>query len=107
MRRWLLVLLMIMGLGSHFSSSRPKPTTQLSDPFDRYLAAVKANHPDTSLRRFATQCKIDLSQVQPRFAVSSGGDWLYVKNLAKGLSSLESDFYSTAESVESRESTSG
>jgi hypothetical protein len=97
MRRWLPVLLVITGLGCHFSSGQTKPTTHLSDPFDRYLAGVKANHRDSSLRGFATQCKIGLSQVQPKFAVSVGGDWRSVKNLAKGLSSLESDFYSTAE----------
>jgi hypothetical protein len=94
MKNWLPVLVSLAGLGSSFSFAQP---AQLKDPFARYLAGVKGRSPEVSLQRFATQCSVDSSKIQSRFAIGPGSSLTPVKNLAKGLQSLDTDFYSTAE----------
>jgi hypothetical protein len=40
---------------------------------------------------------VDVSKIQPRFAIGPGSSLTPVKNLIKGLRSLDTDFYSTVE----------
>ncbi len=94
MKNWLPVLLLVAGLGSFFSwGQAQKP----SDPFNRYLDGIEANQPEAALVRFAGECSVNVVNAQPRFAVGAGSSMTPVKNIAKGLKSLETDFYSTAE----------
>jgi hypothetical protein len=97
MKRWLPLLALLTGLGSSISFAQQKTVRKFSDPFDRYLKGVKEDVPEPSLHKFATECGVDLAKSQPRFAVSPGGGWMQVTNLARGLRNLDSDFYSTAE----------
>jgi hypothetical protein len=94
MKNWLTVLALLAGLGCSVSGAQGK---QLQDPFRRYLAGIKANQPEVALVRFASECGVDVSSIQPKFAVSSGGGWTIVKNLAIGLKHLDSDFFSSAQ----------
>jgi hypothetical protein len=94
MKSWLPVLVLLVGLGSSISSGQDKLQ---ADPFARYLAWIKANRPETDSVRFAGECGVDVSKIQPRYAVGPGSSFTPVKSLAKGLLSLETDFYSTAE----------
>jgi hypothetical protein len=97
MKRWLPGLALLAGLGCSISFAQTKSVQPFSDPFDRYLKGVKNNRPEPSLQRFAAECGVDLAVSQPRFAVNPGGGWMQVKNLAKGLYNLESDFYTSGE----------
>ena len=94
MNRLLQVLALLAGLGSSFSFAQG---TQQKDPFNRYLVGIKSNQPEAALVRFADECGVDVSKVQPRFGVGPGSSLTLVPNLAKGLRSLYTDFYSTAE----------
>jgi len=94
MKRWLTVLALLVGLGSSISYAQ---VASQKDPFFRYLAGVKGRSPELSLQRFASQCSVDISKIQSRFAIGPGSSLTPVKNLAKGLQSLDTDFYSTAE----------
>jgi hypothetical protein len=97
MKRYFPVLAVLLGLGSVISSAQTARPVKNSDPFERYLASVKKQTPEDSLRRFAGECGVNTNRVQPKFAVSPGGSWTAVKNLAAGLRSLETDFYTTAQ----------
>jgi hypothetical protein len=88
------VLIVLAGLGCSVSFAQSKQT---QDPFSRYLAGIKANQPDVALVRFAGECGVDVSRIRSKFAVSSGGNWIIVKNLALGLQHLDSDFFSSAQ----------
>jgi hypothetical protein len=66
------------------------------DPFDRYMAAVKTTTMQPDLRQFASECGVDVAQVQPKFALG-GNSWNPVKNLAKSVYDLESDYFTTGE----------
>jgi hypothetical protein len=61
------------------------------------MAWVKRGSSEPSLRRFATECSVDISRIQPRYAIGAGSSLDPVKSLAQGLGQLETDFYSTAE----------
>ncbi len=96
MKKWLPVLVFVLGLGSCFSF----PQTQQDnpkDPFDRYLTSVKTHQPEAALVRFADGCGFEISHLRPRFAVGPGSSFTRVEDLGKGLASVETDFYSTAE----------
>jgi len=95
MKLWLLVLGLVLGLGSCFSFSQV--TSRSNDPFARYLARVKGGTVERSFVKFSTNCTVDVSKIQPRFAIGAGSQFSPVGNLAKGLRSLDTDFYSTAE----------
>jgi hypothetical protein len=97
MKKWLPVLVLLAGLGSSISSAQAKPVRHFSDPFNRYLKDVKNGLPETSMQRFSTECGVDPLSILPRFAVGPGSSLTLVKNLARGLRSIETDFYSTAE----------
>jgi hypothetical protein len=90
MKRHFLVLFLIVGLGSCFSFAQ-------ADPFVRYLSSVKAGTPEPTLLRFATECGVDATKIRPRYAVGPGSSPSAVRNLARGLRSVDTDFYSTAE----------
>jgi hypothetical protein len=94
MKSCLPVLILSVGLGNFISSAQD---AQQKDPFNRYLAGIKSNQPEAALVRFAGECGVDVSKSQARFAVGPGSSFTQVKNLAKGLKSIETDFYSTAE----------
>jgi hypothetical protein len=94
MKHCLPVLAIFVGLGCSISPAQGK---QQVDPFRRYLAGIKANQPEAALVRFAGECGVDVSKSQARFAIGPGSSLTQVKNLAKGLKSIETDFYSTAE----------
>ncbi len=96
MKHWLPVLMLFLGVGSCFSFAQ-------ADPFARYLSSVKAGTPETALLRFATDCGVDVKKIQPRYAVGPGSSFTAVRNLARGLRSIDTDFYSTAEVWPSRE----
>ncbi len=117
MKNYLPVLAVLAGLGSSISCKHsvpptPKPAHEPSkqvdtsvqtesavntdDPFVRYLDDQKKNKFEPSLKRFAEECGFDIASVKPGYAVSAGGGWNPVKNLATGLQNLESDFYSVA-----------
>jgi hypothetical protein len=66
------------------------------DPFDRYMTAVKTTTLQPGLRQFALECGVDIAQVQPKFALG-GNSWNPVKNLAKSVYDLESDYFTTGE----------
>ena len=94
MRKLLPVLAVLAGLGSSISFAQAK---HQSDPFNRYLDGLRANQPEAALVRFAGECGIDVSRIQPRYAIGTGSSLDSVKSLAQGLKQLEADFYSTAE----------
>jgi hypothetical protein len=97
MKRWFPILVILAGFGSFISSIQAAPTQKFSDPFGRYLKSVKTNQRESSLRRFATGCGVNVEGMKAKYAVSVGGGWQQVENLQKGLKSVESDFYTTAE----------
>lgn len=94
MKRWLTVLALWAGMGSSISFAQATPS---KDPFLRYMAGAKIGSPELSLQRFANECSVDILKIQPRFAAGPGSTLTPVNNLAKGLRSLATDFYSTAE----------
>ncbi|MGP8175419.1 MAG: hypothetical protein ACLP7O_12845 [Terracidiphilus sp.] len=95
MKHWLPVLILFAGLGNSISSA--PQDIQPKDPFNRYLVGIKSNQPEATLVRFADECGVDVSKSQARFAVGPGSSFTQVKSLAKGLKSIDTDFYSTAE----------
>lgn len=95
MKHWLPVLALLAGLGNSISSA--PQNIQQKDPFNRYLAGIKSNQPEAALVHFAGECGVDVSKSQARFAVGPGSSFTQVKSLAKGLKSIDTDFYSTAE----------
>jgi hypothetical protein len=97
MKRCSLVLVGFAGLGSFISSAQSASAQNFSDPFERYLKSIDTNRHEPSLRRFATECGVDVGQVRARYAVAAGDEWQPVSNMRKGLKSLESDFYATVE----------
>jgi hypothetical protein len=94
MRKIFPALAVLLGLGSSVSFAQAQ---QQADPFNRYLAGIKVNQPEVALVRFASECGVNVSNTSPRFAVGAGSSLTPVRNIAKGLGSLETDFYSTAE----------
>jgi hypothetical protein len=94
MKNLLPVLIVLAGLGSSFSLGQ---AVRDKDPFSRYKAGVKTRREETSLTNFATQCGVDVLHRQSKFAVTVGGGWSPVKDLAKGIYDTESDFFSTAQ----------
>jgi hypothetical protein len=94
MKRLFPVLAVLAGLGSSISFTQVK---HQSDPFSRYLTGLKSNQPEATLVRFAGECGVDVSRIQPRYAIGAGSSLEPVKSLAQGLRQLETDFYSTAE----------
>jgi hypothetical protein len=97
MKRCSLVLIGFAGLGSFISSAQSASVQKISDPFERYLKSIDTNKREPSLRRFATECGVDVGRVRAKYAVAAGDDWQPVLNMRKGLRSLESDFYTTVE----------
>jgi hypothetical protein len=93
-KRILPALALFAELGHSISSAQ---ATQHRDPWDRYLAAVRANRPEPSLVRFAADCGVDVEQVRAKFAVNPGSEWSPVNDIALGVKSLDSDFFSTAQ----------
>jgi hypothetical protein len=93
MKRTLPVLILFAGLGSCFSFSQTASLTK--DPFARYIASAKAGATDPALQNFATRCNVDISRIQPRYAVGPGSSVTPVNDLARGLRTLDTDFYST------------
>ena len=89
------VLMVIFELGTFLFTFRLSAATP--DPYTRYLVSVKANKPEASVGRFANECGIDLAHVPAKFAVSPGGGYKVVRNLAAGMKTLESDFYTSVE----------
>ena len=87
--------MLIFQLGTFLFALRLAAAT--TDPYSRYLASVKANKPETSVSRFAKECGIDLARSPARFAVSVGGEYKVVGDLAAGLKMVESDFYTSVE----------
>jgi hypothetical protein len=49
------------------------------------LDGLRANQPEAALVRFAGGCGIDVSRIQPRYAIGPGGSFDPVKSLAQGL----------------------
>ena len=92
MKRLLSILILLAGLGSCFSFSQVK---EQPDPFDRYLAGLKANHPEDVLVRFAANCGVDIESIKPRFAQSPQDNWVLVNDLSNALKDQETDFYAT------------
>jgi hypothetical protein len=88
---------MLSGLGICFSRAQRSSSAAPFDPYAQYLKAVAKGELEPATRTFAEKCGIDLHNAQPKFAVSSGDDWAPVKNLARGLRSLDSDFYTSVE----------
>jgi hypothetical protein len=68
------------------------------------MASVKAGTPEPALQKFATGCNVDVSKILPRHAVGPGSSFTAVNDLAKGLRTLDTDFYLTVEvwAMESR-----
>jgi hypothetical protein len=94
MKRWLTVMVLLAGLGCSVFSAQ---AASQKDPFSRYMAGIKAGSQELSLNRFATECGVDVSKIQPQFAAGPGSSFTLVRNLAMGLRSFATDFYSTAE----------
>jgi hypothetical protein len=93
MMRALSILLFFAELGCSVSFSQAKP---ISDPFDRDMDGVKNNQHEVALVHIASECGVNIATVLPKFAVS-GGSWTPVKDLARGLHALETDYFSTAQ----------
>lgn len=91
MKHVFLVLILFVGLGSHFSFSQADDPS----PFDRYLAGLKNHDHEAALIQFAGDCGIDTSSVAPRYAQSPEKKWVPVKDLSKALQDQETDFYAT------------
>ncbi|MGO9336680.1 MAG: hypothetical protein ACLPY1_04140 [Terracidiphilus sp.] len=94
MKKWLPVLIMFAGLGSCLSFSQVVPS---KDPFARYIAGVNSGLQEPAMLRFAADCRVNVSKIQPHYAVGPGSSFTAVKNLSKGMQRLDTDFYSTAE----------
>jgi hypothetical protein len=94
MKKNFLIPLVLLGLGSCFSSAQ---AVLSADPFERYLKNISTNHREPSLERFAAECGVDVGQVRAKYAVTSGAEWQPTENLRQGLKSLDSDFYTTIE----------
>jgi hypothetical protein len=92
MKRVLLVLFLLFGLGSSFSISRASGS---ESPFDRYLAGFRTNRPESALTRFAQQCGIDVTKATVRYAQRPANSWVIVKDLSHARDDLETDFYGT------------
>jgi len=75
-------------LGTSFSHS--------SDPFDRYIASVKAGRPLPSVRSIADECGVSIEKSRPRYALNNG-TWRISKNLTKDVYDAATDYLSTAE----------
>jgi len=86
---------MIAGLFVLLSSLSSAQTASQMDPFSQYLEGIKANRPETSLLRVAQVCGVDLNTVAPRYADLPDNTWILVKDLAKGIHGLETDFFVT------------
>jgi hypothetical protein len=86
------MLMAVIGMSFSFPQTTPP-----KDPFSEYLAKVKESKTEPSLERFAKECGLDPSTVQARFAVGPGSSFSQVQSLSKGLRSIATDFYSTAE----------
>ena len=93
MKRWLPVLVLFAGIGSSISFGQ---VAQQKDPFSQYLAGIKATSSEPSLMRFAQDCGINIKTVVPRHAVLPDNTWILVKDLAKGIRGIETDFFETA-----------
>jgi hypothetical protein len=94
MRKLFPALALLAGLGSSISFAQGNPQ---ADPFSRYLTGLKTNQPEAALVRFAGECGVDVLNTPPRLAVGPGSSVTPVKSIAKGLRSIDTDFYSTAE----------
>jgi len=92
MKRLLPVLAMLAELGSCFSIAQH---LQQKDPFNRYLAGVKAGRPEAALVRFAGECGVDIRATSPRYADRPDNSWVQVRDLSKGIHGLETDFFAT------------
>ncbi len=92
MKNWLPVLILSVGLGTSFSSAQ---VAHKKDPFSQYLARIKAGIPEPSLVRVAQECGVDLKTVAPHYADLPDNTWILVKDLAKGIHGLETDFFAT------------
>ncbi|MGA9060706.1 MAG: hypothetical protein WB341_03470 [Terracidiphilus sp.] len=92
MKRWLPVLILVVGLGNSISSTQDQ---QQRSPFDRYLAGLRANQPEPAFVRFAGECGVDVRAVEPRYAQSPTEKWVLVKDLSNALKDQETDFYAT------------
>jgi hypothetical protein len=95
MKQALPVLGLLLGLGSCFSIAQAASPTK--DPLARHMAGVKAGTPEPALQKFATGCNVDVSKILPRYAAGPGSSFTPINDLAKGLRTLDTDFYSTAE----------
>jgi hypothetical protein len=93
MKRWLLILALLAGLGCSISVSQQTATTS---PFDRYIANTKAGRYEPALRRLASQCGVTLSRSHVRFAEMPEESWKQVKRLPADRADQDTDFFSTA-----------
>jgi hypothetical protein len=67
------------------------------DPFDHYIAQVKAYQPSPLVRNFAEECGVALNNRVPKYAVTGTGTWTISRNLPQDVYNLESDSFDTAE----------
>ena len=92
MKHCLPVLVLLAGLGSSISFTQ---ANRQIDPFQRYLAGLKANQPEAAFVRFADECGVDIKAAAPRYAQSPSEKWVPVKDMSKVLKDQETDFYAT------------
>lgn len=90
------MILMIAGLFVLISILSSAQAASLKDPFSQYLEGIKANRAEPSLLRVAQECGVDLKTVAPRYADLPDNTWILVRDLAKGVHGLETDFFATA-----------
>ncbi len=93
MMKWLPVLILFVGLGSSISNTQSKLEI---NPFQRYLAGLKANRPEAALIRFASECGVDINLVSPKYAQNPAGTWIPHKDLSRVFIDQETDSYATA-----------
>ncbi|MFZ1085893.1 MAG: hypothetical protein WAN35_13090 [Terracidiphilus sp.] len=67
-----------------------------STPFNQYLESIKASRAEPALLRVAQECGVDLNTVAPHYADLPDNTWILVKDLAKSVHGIESDFFATA-----------
>jgi len=92
MKNFFPVLVLLAGLGSSVSVAQGNWKV---DPFQLYLASLKASPPEPSLLRFADECGVNVRTIVPRYAQSPSENWVLVKDLSKALEDQETDFYAT------------
>jgi hypothetical protein len=100
MKRDILVLTLLAGLGSFFSiSQNSKPPIGQESPLDSYIEDLRTHSMNNAAERFSQVCGVKLDEAANRFAFSNNdeGTWKLVDDLPKAYDDIGMDLVATAE----------